>query len=309
MRVLVTGADGFIGSVLARSLRVAGHDVLGAVFARAPGAHEVRADLTRPDDLLALPRDFDAIVHAAGRVDGSSSERQMYVVNVEGTRHLVAWARGLGVKHLLHLSTVAVYGPRVVGEARDEATPRYGLFAGLAYMRTKALAERAVETSGVPYTILRPCAVIGAGDTVLSASMVAALASAGLPLVPSASPLRRVSLLHVGGLAEVVLRMLDHGPCALPMHVADHELSLWELAEMYAQAAKLPLQFQRVSWPDELRQFSDSGRMWLVASARFGQSYRTERLRHVLGTWPVEPLEKAVNEAVSSLQGGRPCIF
>ncbi len=309
MRVLVTGADGFIGSVLARSLRVAGHDVLGAVFARAPLAHEAHVDLTRPADLDALPRDFDAIVHAAGRVDGTSTERQMYAVNFHGTRHLVHWAQRLGLKHLLHLSSVAVYGPRVLGEGRDESTARYGLFAGLPYMRSKALAERAVETSGLPHTILRPCAVIGAGDTVLSGSLVAALASAGVPLVPFASPLRRVSLLHVGGLAEVVLRVLDHGPSALPMHVAEHELALWEVAELYAQAAGLPLQFQHVSWVDELRRPFDSGRMWLVASGRFGQSYRTERLRRVLGTWPVQPLEKAVKEAVSSLHGGNPCIF
>ncbi len=309
MRVLVTGADGFIGSALVSALLTAGHDVTGAVFARAAQAGEARIDLTQPAELARLPGDIDAVVHAAGSVDASSTPALMYAVNVEGTRYLTKWAQRHGVTHFVQLSSVAVYGPRVVGEQRDETTPRYGRALGFPYMRTKAQAERVVEVSGLPYSILRPCAVIGPGDTVLSRSFVAALAQGGLPLVPGASPLRRVSALHIDGLAEAVVRTLDRAPLGMPVHVVDQELALWELAAAYAQATRLPLQFQRHSWSQELAQRTDSGRMWLVASARFGQSYRTERLRRELGTWTTRPLAQAVFDAVSSFQAPKARIF
>ena len=309
MRVLVTGADGFIGGALVPALRSAGHDVVGVVFERAAQDGEARVDLTHADELAHLPGDFAAVVHAAGIVDARSTPGLMHAVNVQGTRHMTAWAKRMRVAHFVQLSSVAVYGPRVIGEQRDESTPRYGLALGLPYMRTKALAERVVESSGLAYTILRPCAVIGPGDTVLSRSFVSALAEGGLPLLPGASPLRRVSVLHIDGLAEAVVRTLSRGALRMPLHVVDAELALWELASAYAQAAQLPLQFQHCSWSEELVQRADSGRMWLLASARFGQSYRTERLRRELGTWRARPLEQALIDAVSSFQAPKPRIF
>ncbi len=309
MRVLVTGADGFIGGALVPALIAAGHEVVGAVFGRAAHESEARVDLTRPSELARLPSDIDAVVHAAGAVDAHSTPASMYAVNVQGTRHLTQWAKGARVSHFVQLSSVAVYGPRVIGEHRDETTPRYGLTFGLPYMRTKARAERVVETSGLPYSILRPCAVMGRGDTVLSRGFVEALAEGGLPLVPHASPTRRVSVLHIDGLAQAVIRTLSRGPLRKPIHVIDHEVALWELAAAYADAARLPLQFQQISWPHALRSRQDSGRMWLVASARFGQSYCTERMRRALGTWPARPVEQAVIDAVSSFQASKPRIF
>jgi 2-alkyl-3-oxoalkanoate reductase len=311
MRVLVTGADGFIGGALVPALRSAGHDVVGVVFTRPARDGEVRVDLTQPAELAQLPSEVAVVVHAAGVVDAHAAHSThvttarpglMYAVNVQGTRHITEWATRMRVAHFVQLSSVAVYGPRVVGEQRDERTPRYGRALGFPYMRTKALAERVVEVSGLPYTLLRPCAVVGPGDTVLSRSFVSALAEGGLPLVSGASPLRRVSVLHIDGLAEAVVRTLARGALRMPLHVVDAELALWELALAYAQAAHLPLQFQHCSWSEELVQRADSGRMWLVASARFGQSYRTERLRRELGTWPVRPLEQALIDAVSSFQ-------
>lgn len=309
MRVLVTGADGFIGGALVPALTAAGHEVTGVVFTRPALSREVRLDLTRPQQLEHLPRDVEAVVHAAGIVDARSTPGLMHAVNVEGTRHVMQWAKRIGIAHVIQLSSVAVYGPRVIGEERDETTPRYGLILGLPYMRTKAQAERVVEMSKVPYSILRPCAVMGPGDTVLSGSFVTALSEGGLPLVPGASPLHRVNVVQIAGLCEAVLRTLERGALGLAVHVVDHELSLSELASTYADATRLPLQFQRCSWPEALRHGADSGRMWLVASARFGQSYRAERMHRELGTWTVPPLGQAVGDAVSSFQAQKARIF
>jgi nucleoside-diphosphate-sugar epimerase len=308
MRVLVTGADGFIGSHLVRGLSAAGHDVTSVVFMRPARAREVRVDLTRPAEHVALPPSIDAVVHAAGIVDARAPAELMRAVNVEATRALVAWARARKVSHFVQLSSVAVYGPLVLGEERSESAPRLGLSMGLPYMRTKAQAERVVERGGVPYTLVRPPAVLGPGDTVITGGFVAALEGPGLPLLPGARPDRRVSLALVEGVVELVCRVLVHGPLLGAVHAVDLDLTLAELAGLYGTALGKEPRFAQVGWKEALARRADAGFSWLVASARFGQHYSSARLReHFAWAGSAAP-EQAVQAAVSSLQGREPSL-
>lgn len=309
MRVLVTGADGFIGRHLVRELERAGHELVPAVYGRAPAPSEVRVDLSRPVELARLPGRVDAVVHAAGNVDPHAPRAVMFAANVLATRHLLAWAREHDVGHFVHCSSVAVYGPLTLGEERDERTARLGLALGLPYMRTKALAERAVEQSGVPYTVLRPPVVIGAGDTVISRGFRDALTGAGLPLLPGASPSRRVSLSLAGGLAAIAARVLEHGPLQAALHAVDAELSFGELAGLYAKALGRPCHFTDVSWKQSFHARNEAGLAWLAASARFGQHYRRDRLVSVLGYRSELRLESAIQSGISGLQGGTNGLF
>jgi nucleoside-diphosphate-sugar epimerase len=304
MRVLLTGADGFIGRQLARGLVGAGHTLLSAVYGRAPGAGELRVDLTDAAALQRLPGGCDAVVHAAGVVDPRAGAARMFAVNLRATQHLLAWARRTRVGHFVQLSSVAVYGPLVLGEARSERTPRLGLMFGLPYMRSKALAERAVERAGVPYSVLRPPAVIGPGDAVVSPGMAAALCGAGLPLLPGADPRHRVSLALVDGLVEHVLRVLERGPLGCAVHAVDVELPLLELAELYAAELGRPCSFVRTSWAGVLARTGDAGFAWLVASARFGQHYATEWGGRARAVGPSPSLKSAVLAGLSGLHGG-----
>jgi nucleoside-diphosphate-sugar epimerase len=306
MRVLVTGADGFIGAHLVRGLTAAGHDVTSVVFMRPARTKEVRLDLTRSAELVALPTDIDAIVHAAGLVDGRASMARMTEVNVDATRGLVNWAKARKVGHFVQLSSVAVYGPLLLGEDRKEDTTRMGLALGLPYMRTKARAERVIETSGVPYTLLRPPAVLGPGDTVITGGFLEAMRGDGIPLVPGARPDRRVSLALVEGLVELACRTLSHGPLRDAVHAVDLELTLEELAALYAQALGTEPRFVSVPWSAAIKRREDAGFSWLVASARFGQHYSAERMRERFGAPNPASAQHAVAAAVSSLQGLKP---
>ncbi len=306
MRVLVTGADGFIGAHLVRGLTAVGHDVTSVVFMRPARAKEVRLDLTRQAELVALPTDIDAIVHAAGLVDGRASMARMTEVNVEATRGLVNWAKARNVRHFVQLSSVAVYGPLVLGEGRTEDTARLGLAVGLPYMRTKARAERIIERSGVPHTLLRPPAVLGPGDTVITGGFVQALRGEGLPLVPGARPTHRVSLALVEGVVELACRALELGPLNGAVHAVDLELTLEELAGLYAHALSCEPRFVPTPWATAVRRRDDAGFSWLVASARFGQHYSAERVRERFGAASTLSAQQAVAAAVSSLQGPRP---
>lgn len=303
MHVLLTGADGFIGRHLARALTAAGHDVVAAVFGRAPIGNEVRLDLTEPAALAALPR-VDVVVHAAGVVDPGVSRARMFAVNLGATQNLVRWSREQGVRHFIQLSSVAVYGPLVLGQARSERAPRLGMVLGLPYMRSKALAERAVERAGVPFTLLRPAAVLGEGDNIVAGGFARALRGHGLPLPPGSRRDRMVSLTLVSGLVERTLRLIDGRPLGLPVHMVDVALPLSELADLFAARLGRPCNFVRTPWLEVSARRADAGFSWLVASARFGQHYSQERQNRLFGAGPEPDLEAAIAAGLSGLQGG-----
>jgi nucleoside-diphosphate-sugar epimerase len=309
MNILVTGADGFLGGHLARGLERAGHSLIRAVFARPARAGEVRVDLTRAAQLTRLPRDVELVVHAAGMVDGHAPYRAMFAANVSATQQLVSWAREVGVRHFVHISSVAVYGPLALGEDRSEATPRLGYALGMPYMRTKARAELVVERSGVPYTLLRPPAVIGVGDTVISRGFFDALQGGALPWVHGAGLDKRVSLVSADGLVEIVRLLCARGPRKCALHAVDIELAFGELAQAYARVLGRPLGFAPTSWADAIMSRNEVGPAWLIASSRFGQHYLRDRLVSELGYQPTVRLDSAVEQGLSSLQGGTAGLF
>jgi nucleoside-diphosphate-sugar epimerase len=202
-----------------------------------------------------------------------------------------------------------VYGPLALGEQRGEHTPRLGRALGLPYMRTKAHAEQLVEQSGVPYTLLRPPAVLGAGDAVVSAGFLDALGPSGLPMLPGASRERWVSLACVEGLVQVVRLLLAHGPLYAPLHAVDLQLTFGELVAAYTRVLGREFQYVPTSWQRALRLRNEVGLAWLIASSRFGQHYLCDRLVSELGYRSQVRLDSAIQSGLSSLQGANQGLF
>jgi nucleoside-diphosphate-sugar epimerase len=165
MRVLVTGASGFVGRALVNELAAQGNRVRAAMRAPAdifPRSVEVVAvsDLARPIEWRPLIRDIDAVVHLAGIAHaGPGIGDEVYDrVNRAATAGLAGAAAAARIRRLVFVSSVRAQSgpasPHVLTEA-DPPRPTD------AYGRSKLAAEDAVRAAHVPYTILRPALIYG----------------------------------------------------------------------------------------------------------------------------------------------------
>ncbi len=177
MRTLVTGAAGYIGSVVAERLVAEGHSVLamdslkyGHREAIPSGAEFVRADLLDSAPLQALftQNRFDCVVHLAGesKVDESMRDPGLFFqVNVAGGLNLLEAMRGAGVGRIVFSSTAAVYGePESVPIVEAAPTRPVNPYGESKWMFEQILGWYR-RTYGLRYVSLRYFNACGATET------------------------------------------------------------------------------------------------------------------------------------------------
>jgi nucleoside-diphosphate-sugar epimerase len=163
VRVLVTGASGFVGHAVCGELRSREHDV--AALVRRPGSEPegtdaVDGDLTdadRPAAALAAAGPH-CVIHLAAEIATQRDRSRIEAVNIDGTRRLLDACAGAGRPRFVFVSTV------VTGDAHGERLDeRSELPVETAYGRSKQDGERLVRDSGLDSVILRPSHVYGPG--------------------------------------------------------------------------------------------------------------------------------------------------
>jgi len=164
MRILVTGASGFLGKVACARLVGEGHEVVALV--RRPGSEPagtraVAGDLARPETLApavgaAAP---DVVLHLAAEIASQRSEEKIRTVNVDGTRALIEAINNSGAAPRVVFTSTVVTGD-AAGALLTEDAP---LPVTTPYGRSKQEGERLVRESGLPSVIVRPSHVYGPG--------------------------------------------------------------------------------------------------------------------------------------------------
>jgi nucleoside-diphosphate-sugar epimerase len=186
MRVLVTGASGFLGRAVATHI-AAEHAV--RTFQRRPsgvdGVEDAIGSVTHPADVDRAVQSMDAVVHLAAKVSMAGDPDEFRQVNVDGTRAVLAAAQDAGASRFVFVSSpsVAHSGASIMG---DDASPADPHQARGDYARTKAVAELTALASDAPgfaVVAVRPHLVWGPGDTQLTARIVDRAKRGRLPLL------------------------------------------------------------------------------------------------------------------------------
>jgi nucleoside-diphosphate-sugar epimerase len=165
-RVLVTGADGFVGRHLVPFLAKRGYTVVAASRAAAlfenPNVVSVKLpDLSKPFEWSPLLDQCDVVVHLAGIAHKFAVDDLYDRVNHQTTAALAHAASSIGIKHLVFVSSIAAQSGSFSDRELTETDPPR---PNNAYGRSKLAAEKAVRASGVKFTILRPVVIYGAGE-------------------------------------------------------------------------------------------------------------------------------------------------
>jgi len=171
MKILITGASGFIGSFIVEEALRRGFETWAAVrssssrqYLTDERTHFIELDLSSEEQLKEQlrPHRFDYVVHAAG-VTKCLHKRDFHRINTEGTQHLVNALTSLQMplRSFVYISSLSIMGAireqRPYTEIVESDTPQ----PNTAYGKSKLEAEQWLETQPIPYIILRPTGVYG----------------------------------------------------------------------------------------------------------------------------------------------------
>jgi nucleoside-diphosphate-sugar epimerase len=214
--VLITGASGFIGGRLARRLSGEGRSVRCLVRASSDSSaleqlpvELVVGELGDPASLRRAAAGCERIVHCAAMVSDWGTVEEIRAANVAGTRNVLAAARAVGARRLVHISSTDVYGHAGPWPLAEDAAPR-----GFAnwYAQTKLQAERALreacEPDGPELVILRPATVYGPGSREVVLEIARAIRGGNMVLIDRGRAI--AGLVFIDNLIDAALLALDH---------------------------------------------------------------------------------------------------
>jgi UDP-glucose 4-epimerase len=235
MRILVTGAAGFVGSRTCSHLEVAGHEIVRIVHARKTSLlNEYAVDSADPGTFTALDdiREIDAVVHCAGIAHrfGRTSRDEYWRVNVDGAKNITEFAVRKQVPHFIHLSSVLVYGRPTSSEPITESqTPA----PDDDYSSSKLAGEIAVaevcKGSDIRLTILRPVPIIGAGSRGNVARLIRAIARKRFIWIGDGRNKR--SFVDVSDVAETIVSSLSDANVGGTFNVTGGTMTVREMVE------------------------------------------------------------------------------
>lgn len=248
MKVLVTGASGFLGGRVTKLLAEQ-HKVLGTgrtfsterrAALESLGVRLLPADLTRPQDLPALLDGVDAVVHCAALSTLWGRWEDLRRTNVDASARLAAACAQRGIR-LVYIGSPSIYNRAVHDDPTwgTAARPvpeslRVGPRFDSDYAKSKWFAELAVSRSYPAACILRPRGLYGPGDASIMPRVIAALQAGRLPRLVDGDVL--TDLTHVDNAAHAV-RLAVESDISGPVNIADGDpIAVWASIDQVADA-------------------------------------------------------------------------
>lgn len=258
MKILVTGASGFIGGRFARfaleqglAVRINARRAEAVAPLIARGAEFIPGDLADPQLARALCADVEAVVHCAGAVGTWGRYEDFYRGNVTLTENVVEACLKQRVRRLVHLSSPSIGfdGHSHLNLSEDEIPRRFSDHYG----KTKYLAEQKVfgaEEFGLEVLALRPRLVTGAGDNSVFPRLIEMQRRRRLAIIGNG--LNLADFTSVQNLNEALLSaLLAAGPALGKVYNISNgaPLPLWDVVNYVLRRLELPPVTRHVAYP------------------------------------------------------------
>lgn len=207
---LITGANGFIGSNIAKQfIRL---DKKIAVLVRNKDLNPVLnnknvkiifGDLDDIESLKKATKGINTIYHVAGYVGGAQPKKELFEsVNVKGTENLLVAAKENDVKNVVVLSSVTVYGE--TKNANEDSLLNPNTDYGKSKLEQEKVCEKYHKENGIRFAIIRASQVYGTGDTRTFLNIVKAIKKGKFLIIGNGN--NRVNFLYVDDLAKAITR-------------------------------------------------------------------------------------------------------
>jgi len=245
MRILITGASGFVGAAVLRKLIEREHEMRVLVRAESNRVNleglpveVVVGDLRNRPSLEHAVRTCEVLYHVAADYRlWAQDPQELYHTNVTGTRNIMLAAADAGMRRIVYTSSVATLGLHSDGAPADEETPVSLDHMIGHYKRSKFLAEqeitRLVSEQGLPVVIVNPSTPIGPRDVkpTPTGRMVLDAATGRMPAYVDTG----LNVVHVDDVAEGHLRAFERGRIGERYILGGHDMTLRQILEYVAR--------------------------------------------------------------------------
>lgn len=243
-KAVVTGAEGFIGSCLARELVDQGWAVIALHF---PGSDLMRlegvpvtlrpCDILAPSDLeKAIPENTDALFHLAAdvRITSRRSDDQQ-AINIDGTKNVIEAAIKKKVGRFLFTSSMAAFG---LHDTRiDETAQSNAIESSISYFMTKRLGELEVNKAierGLDAVMVNPSNVVGPRDVKnMPATYIRLVHGKKIPMIGAGA----ASFCHVEDVAKAMVSCIEQGRTGERYLLGGADATYYELGKLIQKIA------------------------------------------------------------------------
>nr|WP_314115271.1 NAD(P)-dependent oxidoreductase [uncultured Leptotrichia sp.] len=187
MKVLITGATGFLGKYVVEELKNNGYQVVAFGRNEKIGKALIdsnveffKGDIENKEDLLRAFQGCSAVIHAAALSTVWGKWSNFYKVNVLGTRNIVEICEKQGLK-LVFVSSPSIYaGAKDQLDVKENEAPKENNLN--FYIKSKIMAENIIKNSKLNYMVIRPRGLFGIGDTSIIPRLLDLNKKMGIPL-------------------------------------------------------------------------------------------------------------------------------
>ena len=201
MKILVTGATGFIGSHLLEELEQQGYNFIGTSL-RKEGRKCVKISLEKDTDWSQILKNIDCVIHLAGLAHGNYSDNKFNEINFEGSSKLVKQCVKNNVKKFIYLSSVSVMG-NYKNRYSLKDIPRPSSSYGVSKLKSENIIQDLCKSSQMNYIIIRPPLVYGKNAPGNFGNLVKFINN--FYVIPFGSLINPISILSISNLISFII--------------------------------------------------------------------------------------------------------